>query len=214
MKAKVFPDPVFAAPRTSRPHREWGREALCISVITLYLAPFNPSLVFLDNGNWPNSEHPAYRENEFPSSFPIGDLGGNGGSERGFDPLSGFPQSIHDLSSSISSTSNSLFCLRRRMFLDLGFLMLELERGTGRQSGGVCGREKEEQGVSSGFMRWAPQAGMGWAGRLLSARPTLAFLKLWAQIGLFCNVEPSLKLWPNHNDQSWFHKIVQKLVNI
>lgn len=152
MKARVFPDPVFAAPRTSRPHNEWGREALCISVITLYLAPFNPSLVFFDNGNWPNSEHPAYRENKFPSSLPIWDLGGNGGRERGFEPLSGFPKSIHDLSSSISSTSNCLFCLRRWTFLDLGFLMLEIEteREGDRVAWGAGGWRKN-RGLAEGL---------------------------------------------------------------
>lgn len=28
MKARVFPEPVLAAPRISRPGREWGKEAV------------------------------------------------------------------------------------------------------------------------------------------------------------------------------------------
>lgn len=122
MKAKVFPDPVFAAPRTSRPERVCGSEARWISLISVYLR-LSPSLVFCDIGSCWKSLQPTYGENPPSAKRQTGAEGGGGGKARGLEPESGFPDSIQASRSSISSTSESLRCLRALDFLVLGFLI-------------------------------------------------------------------------------------------
>lgn len=121
MKAKVFPDPVLAAPRISRPQSAWGKEALCISVILTNLASRNPSLVFLEIGNWSNLVTPAQREYVLSSMRPTGSLECKGGNDMGLEPESGFWDWIHESKSLISSSSRSR-CRLRKSF-DLGFLI-------------------------------------------------------------------------------------------
>jgi hypothetical protein len=48
MKAKVLPEPVFAAPRTSRPLRMWGIDRAWISVQVSKLSSFNAFCVCSD----------------------------------------------------------------------------------------------------------------------------------------------------------------------
>lgn len=93
-----------------------------MSVISLYLAPAKPSLVFFDNGSWLNFTEPTYREKEPSCSRPIGALWVNGSDQRGLKPESGLPESIHDSRKSISSTSAWRFW--NLNFFDLGLLIL------------------------------------------------------------------------------------------
>jgi hypothetical protein len=53
--AKVFPLPVFAAPKRSLPARMCPIAALWMSFIVEYPAFARPSLVFAEMGNWLNS---------------------------------------------------------------------------------------------------------------------------------------------------------------
>lgn len=53
---------------------------------------------------------------------PIGALEGIGGRDMGLEPQSGFWDSIHELRSLISSTSETSFCLR--VVFDMGFLIV------------------------------------------------------------------------------------------
>lgn len=124
IKARVFPEPVFAAPRISLPASECGKEALWISVIFVYLESLNPSFVFWDKGSWLNFLEPAYCEYVFSSIFPIGALFGSDGTESGLEPGSGLPKLIQESSKLISSTSESLFC--NLNFLDLGAFMVAM----------------------------------------------------------------------------------------
>lgn len=59
----------------------------------------------------------------FSSIRPIGAPDGNGGSDNGFEPGWGFPNSTHDSINSISWTSESRFFWRN--CLDLGRLIVE-----------------------------------------------------------------------------------------
>lgn len=121
-KARVFPEPVFAAPRTSRPESEWGSEARWMSLMTVYLEP-NPSFIFREMGSWSNRVDPAYGEKEPSPVGPAGASGGGAGMERGLDPDSGFWDSIHESRSSISCDSGRRTCLRKTRALDFDFFM-------------------------------------------------------------------------------------------
>ena len=121
-KARVFPDPVFAAPRISLSQSACGREALWISVISTNLAPRRPSLVLCEIGSCSNFVAPAYRENDASSRRPMGSFEGSGGSDMGLDPESGFWDWTHEFRSSISWVSERRFCFRK--FLDLGFFIV------------------------------------------------------------------------------------------
>lgn len=137
IKARVFPDPVFAAPRTSLSQSECGSDALCMSLIVTNLFCFNPSLVFCDNGNWSNRLHPAYRENPPSANLPTKVPGGRGGKERGLVPESGFPESIHSSRVAISSDSERRICFQMLgFFLDLclGFAIRKVKAGNLRWS--------------------------------------------------------------------------------
>ena len=85
-------------------------------------------MVFCDNGRRSNLSQPAYGENESPSILPMGALEGGGASDRGLEPESGLPNSIHDSRSSISWSSVRRFCLTNCRFwgLELGLRILGL----------------------------------------------------------------------------------------
>ena len=49
-KAKVLPEPVFAAPSRSFPAKIWGSATLWMAVSLVYLAARRPSNVYLEMG--------------------------------------------------------------------------------------------------------------------------------------------------------------------
>ena len=53
-KASVLPEPVLAAPSTSRPHSAWGSAARWMAVRVTNLASFSASLVYPERGRSSN----------------------------------------------------------------------------------------------------------------------------------------------------------------
>lgn len=96
--ARVLPDPVLAAPRTSLPARACGSTALCTAVGWVNPAAASPALVFRDRGKPSNWRAPA----QVAGSLV------DGGSVRGLVPGLGAWASSRPCNSAISSASRAL----------------------------------------------------------------------------------------------------------
>lgn len=109
MKARVLPEPVFAAPRTSRPQRAWGKAARWISLISVKLFFRSASLVFCDSGSSSNRVHAPYSGCS-PAAGGAGPAPADFEGGGGLVPGRGLPASIHSLRRAISSTSLRRLC--------------------------------------------------------------------------------------------------------
>ena len=64
MKLRVFPEPVFAAPKMSLPASAWGMAARWMAVSVVYFEAESPSLEYSDIGSSSNVFASAYEKGE------------------------------------------------------------------------------------------------------------------------------------------------------
>ena len=123
-KARVLPEPVLAAPSTSRPQSAWGSAARWISLSSVYPAFRSPSLVFFDSGSSSNRAQAPYSGCSpaallgtppaplAPRLAAAASAGEEEDLERGggLVPRAGLPASIQASSNRISSASRRRVC--------------------------------------------------------------------------------------------------------
>ena len=138
--ASVFPLPVFAAPRTSRPHSACGSVARCIAVISLNLHSRSAAFVAWLIGRCANFRIPISDVPASPSELL------RGATASGLSPLAGL---VSAMTASISAISASTRALADRRFVVFArafvFLSFAIARGAGADAGGTRRRVKRRR---------------------------------------------------------------------